>query len=82
MDVVSQAVFGASWSQSGALRARRLVDAGLPEPENCDGCALATLYINQEVERRLRQEAHALLGHAEGAPEQQDVASPEEIDEI
>lgn len=29
MDVVSQAVFGASWSQSGALRARRLVDAGL-----------------------------------------------------
>jgi len=33
----------------------------LPDPAACDGCALATLYINQEVERRLRDDVRVLL---------------------
>jgi len=55
---------------------------GLPDADICDGCALATLYINQEVEARLRREARALLGRPDGAPDELDAPLAEEIDEI
>jgi hypothetical protein len=32
----------------------------LPKQENCYGCALATLFINQAVESRLREKAKAI----------------------
>ncbi len=43
------------------------IDAGLaaldrfPAPDECDGCALATLYVNQAVERQLAERVQALL---------------------
>ncbi|NLD44821.1 MAG: radical SAM protein [Chloroflexi bacterium] len=56
--------------------------AALPTPEHCDGCALATLYINQEAEKRLRAEVQALL-HGEESPAQPAAATvPEALDEI
>lgn len=40
----------------------------LPDPAFCDGCALATLYINQAVESRLKKEIAAwLAGEARAA---------------
>ena len=33
----------------------------LPQEEHCSGCALATLYINQAVEKRLMQEIEGIL---------------------
>lgn len=33
----------------------------LPDPASCDGCALATLYINQDVDKALRREVRELL---------------------
>jgi sulfatase maturation enzyme AslB (radical SAM superfamily) len=32
-----------------------------PDPDECYGCALATLYVNQAVERKLAERAQALL---------------------
>jgi MoaA/NifB/PqqE/SkfB family radical SAM enzyme len=37
----------------------------LPKHEYCDGCALATLYINQAVESKLKEKAKALISGAE-----------------
>jgi hypothetical protein len=33
----------------------------LPTEEQCYGCALATLYINQAVEAKLKEKAESLL---------------------
>jgi hypothetical protein len=33
----------------------------LPEEEQCYGCALATLYINQAVEAKLKEKVESLL---------------------
>ena len=43
--------------------------ADLPREEHCSGCAMATLYINQAVEVRLRNEVHELLAGTDDAPE-------------
>jgi len=37
----------------------------LPKHEYCDGCALATLYINQAVESKLKEKAKALVSGTE-----------------
>jgi len=37
----------------------------LPWEQYCDGCSLATLYINQQVEARLREVVQAALGGAQ-----------------
>ena len=44
--------------------------ADLPRPEHCYGCAMATLYINQSVEARLKETvAERLKAPPAGAPE-------------
>ena len=46
---------------------RRGVDGqdDLPDPEQCYGCALATLYINQSVETKLTERLDSLLAGEE-----------------
>jgi MoaA/NifB/PqqE/SkfB family radical SAM enzyme len=63
-----------------AIRASIATLGELPQEESCYGCALATLYINQAVEARLKAEARSMLKKTEGATmtiEQQDGLSDE-----
>ncbi len=50
---------------TGGVRGRIIAGlaglGALPDPATCGGCALATLYINQEVEKRLREDVRHLL---------------------
>ena len=41
----------------------------LPQEEYCHGCALATLYINQSVEAKLKERLEGMIREASPKPE-------------
>jgi sulfatase maturation enzyme AslB (radical SAM superfamily) len=61
LHAIGQGVEGQVYANIGAGLAEL---PRFPDPEECAGCALATLYVNQAVERKLAERVRELLAEA------------------